>query len=156
MTRDQYIQKLKDPRWQKRRLEILERDNWTCQLCEDKDSTLTVHHRYYEKGKDPWDYPDKCLTTLCETCHEDETRILAQAPELLNIIRRSLWGVDLESLAVAMAHHGDFDYEDLSLSLACWVIENPDSFRPIFEFIREQGLLRGHCLPVNETGRRQI
>lgn len=67
-----YSDKLRDPRWQKKRLEILERDGWKCKGCGDKKSTLNVHHLYYEAYKDPWDYPDKALKTLCEKCHEDE------------------------------------------------------------------------------------
>jgi len=64
-----YWQKLKDPRWQRKRLEIMERDNFECQNCGDKDTTLNVHHGYYEKGVDPWEYPDNSLVTLCEPCH---------------------------------------------------------------------------------------
>ena len=67
-----YINKLKDPRWQKRRLEIMQRDNFTCQACYCNDKTLHVHHKYYEKGTEPWDYPDKVLVTLCEGCHAAE------------------------------------------------------------------------------------
>jgi hypothetical protein len=66
-----YYAKLKDPRWQKKRLEILSRDSFTCRLCDDKESTLHVHHIRYAKGADPWDYPDDCLVTLCESCHEE-------------------------------------------------------------------------------------
>jgi len=67
-----YSEKLKDPRWQKKRLEVLERDNWKCQNCGDEESTLAVHHLYYEKGKEPWDYPLEAFKTLCEVCHEEE------------------------------------------------------------------------------------
>lgn len=56
-----YSERLKDPRWQKKRLEIFERDKWQCQFCEDKDSTLVVHHKDYVKGKEPWDYPNSEL-----------------------------------------------------------------------------------------------
>lgn len=66
-----YFAKLKDPRWQKKRLEILNRDQFTCRLCDDKESTLHVHHVWYERGADPWDYPENCLITLCENCHEE-------------------------------------------------------------------------------------
>ncbi len=65
-----YHQKLKNPRWQKRRLQIMERDDFACRHCDSKDTTLNVHHAYYEKGKDPWDYEDEMLFTLCEACHE--------------------------------------------------------------------------------------
>lgn len=67
-----YSEKLRDPRWQKMRLEILQRDDWTCQKCRDSKSTLNVHHRYYVAGNDPWDYPPAVLVTLCEICHERE------------------------------------------------------------------------------------
>jgi hypothetical protein len=65
-----YAEKLKDPRWQRKRLQILERENFTCEQCEDKTKTLHVHHYYYVKGRDPWDYPDFALAVLCEECHE--------------------------------------------------------------------------------------
>lgn len=69
-----YIEKLKDPRWQKKRLEILKRDNWACQRCFDTDSILHVHHRYYLKNHDPWDYTGDVLITLCEDCHNSEKK----------------------------------------------------------------------------------
>lgn len=69
-----YAEKLKDPRWQKKRLEIMNRDNWTCQQCHLGIETLHVHHRYYLPGKDPWEYPDTLLVTLCESCHVNEEK----------------------------------------------------------------------------------
>lgn len=63
-----YSEKLKDPRWQKKRLEILQRDNFTCQLCEDKTTTLHIHHKKYTG--EPWEAPEEDLVTLCEHCHE--------------------------------------------------------------------------------------
>lgn len=69
-----YQEKLKDPRWQKKRLKILERDDWACQKCFDTESTLHIHHRYYKKCE-PWEYPDDALVTLCEECHEEEKEL---------------------------------------------------------------------------------
>lgn len=63
-----YSQKLKDPRWQKKRLEILNRDAFTCTTCGDKETTLNVHHFCYMG--DPWNSESEDLTTWCETCHE--------------------------------------------------------------------------------------
>ena len=63
-----YAEKLKDPRWQKKRLEILNRDSFTCLCCGSTKKTLHIHHRYYLKV-DPWDYPNDALDTLCESCH---------------------------------------------------------------------------------------
>jgi len=67
----EYSEILKDPRWQKKRLQILERDNWTCCFCGDTESTLHVHHIVYS-GK-PWEQRDASYLTLCETCHEQES-----------------------------------------------------------------------------------
>ena len=65
-----YADKLKDPRWQKKRLEIMERDGFRCRDCGDDESTLNVDHKVYRSGADPWDYPNDDLQTLCEDCHD--------------------------------------------------------------------------------------
>lgn len=67
-----YREKLLDPRWQKKRLEILQRDEFKCCDCGETSETLHVHHRYYVNGRDPWRYPDFSMVTLCATCHEYE------------------------------------------------------------------------------------
>ena len=71
-----YSDKLKDPRWQKKRLEIFERDEFTCQKCGDNESTLSVHHLRYIRGKNPWEYPNEKLMTLCESCHSEEYEMM--------------------------------------------------------------------------------
>ena len=69
-----YWKLLKDARWQRKRLEIMQRDNFTCIACgrsdKDEGTTLNVHHAYYEKGKKPWEYDDDMLVTVCSECHE--------------------------------------------------------------------------------------
>lgn len=65
-----YSEKLRDPRWQKKRLEVLERNKFTCQDCGSADKELHVHHCYYESGLDPWEYEDLYLKCLCGECHK--------------------------------------------------------------------------------------
>ena len=67
-----YRQLLKDPRWQRRRLEIMQRDAWRCTTCQDGSRKLNVHHVRYERGRQPWEYPGDDLRTLCEACHQKE------------------------------------------------------------------------------------
>jgi 5-methylcytosine-specific restriction endonuclease McrA len=55
--------------WQKRRLEIMSRDNFMCRVCKSK-CMLSVHHLYYEKGKKLWEYEDEVLVTVCDSCHK--------------------------------------------------------------------------------------
>jgi 5-methylcytosine-specific restriction endonuclease McrA len=47
-----YSEKLKDPRWQKKRLEILSGDDFTYQYCGNTEETLHVHHYVYTG--EPW------------------------------------------------------------------------------------------------------
>lgn len=80
-----YSEKLKDPRWQKKRLQILERDDWRCQNCFDKEKTLHVHHLCYMEKKDPWDYEENYLLTLCHECHEYLTSYLTFIMPKINV-----------------------------------------------------------------------
>ena len=68
-----YWKLLKDPRWQKKRLEILNRDEWACSICQDTEKELQIHHNRYEYGKPVWEYDDKDLITLCCDCHKTVT-----------------------------------------------------------------------------------
>lgn len=71
----------RDSRWQKKRLDVMNRDGWRCQSCGDYDgATLNVHHAFYEKNKAPWEYPDETLSTLCEACH---TKLHAMSKKLM-------------------------------------------------------------------------
>lgn len=63
-----YAEKLNDPRWQKKRLSIFQRDEFKCLLCTDDQTQLHVHHDKYV-GKNPWDTPDELLKTYCKHCH---------------------------------------------------------------------------------------
>lgn len=66
-----YFQKLKDPRWQRKRLEVMQAHEFTCQLCGDTETTLHVHHKQYIKGREPWEYEADQLATVCEECHSE-------------------------------------------------------------------------------------
>lgn len=64
--------------WRDKRNRILDLHGGRCSYCdvgEDK-VRMNVHHRYYEQGKKPWDYPDETLDCLCPKCHgaADEER----------------------------------------------------------------------------------
>ena len=66
-----YAQKLRDPRWQKKRLEVMQENEFSCEICGDDSSTLNVHHKQYLKGFEPWEYHARQLACLCESCHEE-------------------------------------------------------------------------------------
>jgi len=60
-----------NPRWQRKRLEIMSRDDFKCTRCGCDDLPLHVHHDYYEWGRLPWEYDNVYLRTLCEWCHQE-------------------------------------------------------------------------------------
>ena len=66
-----YAEKLKHPKWQQRRLQLLESAKWKCERCSTKEVTLHVHHHFYRSRANPWDYPDYAYVVLCENCHAD-------------------------------------------------------------------------------------
>ena len=105
MTKNsKYAEKLRDPRWQKKRLEIFDRDDWTCQMCGDGGSTLHVHHRVYEKGKEPWEYDNSSLVTLCECCHTFETENIADAlASVQHTLKTEYFSPDIKSIAKALS-----------------------------------------------------
>ena len=70
MAKSDYLELLRDPRWQRMRLETMNRDGFKCRSCGNDKSTLNVHHRYYVRGRAPWEYDPDTLRTLCEPCHE--------------------------------------------------------------------------------------
>jgi 5-methylcytosine-specific restriction endonuclease McrA len=65
-----YQEKLLDQRWLDKRDEILARDKYSCVNCYSKTRTLNVHHTKYIKNREPWEYDNSFLITLCRNCHE--------------------------------------------------------------------------------------
>lgn len=77
---EEYSKLLKQKEWKQKRLEILTRDDFTCQDCLRKDEggkNLQVHHNYYIYGKLPWEYEGDAYTTLCRYCHMKEHNLVS-------------------------------------------------------------------------------
>jgi len=113
-----YSDSLKHPNWQKRRLEILKRDDFTCRNCQSSDKTLNVHHIKY-KGK-PWEVESKYLITLCEDCHGQEHQF--RDDQIQNIVdhlesNQYTW-LDIERLYKMLIYVGKDELEDLKFCLA--------------------------------------
>lgn len=66
-----YSESLKEPAWQKKRLEIFSRDEWKCRLCGASQRQLCVHHLCYAKYGHWSGVPDRFLITICSQCHEE-------------------------------------------------------------------------------------
>ncbi len=75
LNRMTYKEQLSHPKWQKKRLEILQRDKFTCQICSDTETQLHIHHTEYDKTykTKAWEYPNHIYKTLCSDCHKSIT-----------------------------------------------------------------------------------
>lgn len=116
---DQY----KDPRWQKKRLEVLSIDEWMCQKCGSKDKALHVHHASYVRGRKIWEYSASEMVTLCDQCHKTIHNLLADnkevvVPDLINSVRSDgeFDYFDMLDLMSAIAFEGDI-YKNVCLEL---------------------------------------
>lgn len=86
MAKLTYSEQLRHPKWQRKRLEVLQAAGWECENCGDKETTLNVHHKRYIKGRMAWEYGRDELVALCEPCHQSDhqdrdclDRLLAEA-----------------------------------------------------------------------------
>ena len=65
----------KSSAWEKKRLEILERDNYECQRCKEKGGfspATCVHHIKHLKDRPDLALDDDNLVSLCDACHNLE------------------------------------------------------------------------------------
>jgi hypothetical protein len=81
-----YVEQLKHPLWQKKRLEVMQRDNFGCKSCGMGDQQLHVHHKYYKKNTLLWEYPDESLITLCGNCHKEADALREQLKERIGCL----------------------------------------------------------------------
>jgi hypothetical protein len=70
-----YQEQLRDPRWQRKRLQILNDANFKCEDCGDEKTELNVHHSAYLRGIPAWDHPDELLHCLCRPCHKERQAV---------------------------------------------------------------------------------
>lgn len=134
--RTAYSEKLRDPRWQKKRLLILERDKWACQICGDDKSTLNVHHRWYEPGQEPWDATDLQLVTLCDDCHKSESENRRSAEEhLLRVLKSRFFSGDLHTIASIFHYlpHQLPVLDEVLLTALDWYLIEPENCQRIVD-----------------------
>jgi hypothetical protein len=137
MNKPTYSDKLKNPLWQKKRLEIFNRDNFSCQCCKETTKELQVHHIEYIPGIMPWEYSNDMLKTLCVDCHRKE-----QGRE------------ELEShLATSLRMHG-FLYTDL-LAFSCLIDINQDFREYLIKLLKDFQGDHAHILDIGFKRRRR-
>lgn len=115
-----YAEKLKDPRWQKCRLAVFHRDNFTCRDCNDTESTLHVHHCLYAKG-DPWETPLHLLLTLCYKCHERRQALEDAIKADMGLLFSEMAPADLEAMATSSKEEANWKSTDAIVKSASMI-----------------------------------
>lgn len=137
-----YSELLKDPRWQKKRLKILDRDGFECKNCGDTTKTLHVHHRRYINGRNPWEYEDSNLVTLCCDCHKIEGDVYDdELHDFVAVIQESFLSKELHILTEGFVSlRSNHSHETIAKIIrhifSDWVLFNELSER-YFESCRE-------------------
>jgi hypothetical protein len=105
-----YRDKLKDPRWQKKRLEVFSKAGWKCKKCNRADLQLHVHHLIYLRIE-PWEYSDDELEALCERCHfkihdflRGDGKFDSKKPYTRNQIQKIVGGLEKGFLPMVNGH----------------------------------------------------
>jgi len=130
--KSEYAEKLKDPRWQKIRLQVFERDEWNCQCCHSEDDTLVVHHQYYEYGKEPWDYPLDSFITLCQECHEKEFLRKELEEDFIKILKqKGFFYEDLNEIATGLLHLEIHYPPEVTATFIRWLFENKELLKKL-------------------------
>jgi len=120
----------KRPEWQRRRLEIMQKADFTCEDCRSSDKTLNVHHGYYERDRKPWEYPDEALHCLCEDCHEQRHGIGLMLKKAIAKLGRSSQELIL-GYAIRRAYWNEDNFEfDMTEPVACG-FSSDDTVSPI-------------------------
>jgi hypothetical protein len=138
-----YSDKLKDPRWQKKRLEIFERDGWACCNCGDKESMLAVHHLRYIPEREPWDYPSDILMTLCEDCHSIEYEMMGEAVDSLveQVKDRRFLSADVMNLASGFNALRMVRPPEVMSTMLSWAMRDEEMMQEIdrryFEYLKK-------------------
>lgn len=66
-----YAKLLRQHEWREKRDEIVAKSP-RCYKCGRRGRRFAVHHRYYEYGCLPWDYPDEAYMVVCAgECHRE-------------------------------------------------------------------------------------
>ena len=81
-------------RCEKKRQEIFKRDSLTCQACQTTQGSLRLYSRRFLPATDPWNYPDKLLVTLCDSCLHYEADNQQRVLRMLQRAVQEIWLAD--------------------------------------------------------------
>jgi Zn finger protein HypA/HybF involved in hydrogenase expression len=139
-----YAEKLRDPRWQRLRLEVMQRAKFKCENCWDSETNLQIHHPAYKIGANPWDYDKSELLCYCEECHKAATKAQkkfkamaftnpAKFAELMEMISDGVLDAACDALVELIAEHAKKNKESIGVYFSDHVQLYSTMHRVLFE-----------------------
>lgn len=128
MKTQNYSEQIKSPKWQKKRLDILNLRGFKCEECGNEEQQLHIHHRFYIKGRKAWEYDNDVFQVLCENCHKSkhETKPTREIPKLYQEILTLLDEWQGVNCGVS---------EDIRYLLQLFLVGKPDRTHMLFEYL---------------------
>lgn len=111
-----YSEQIQSPKWQKKRLEILNLRGFKCEECGNEEQQLHVHHRAYIKNRKAWEYDNDIYQVLCSNCHEKvhQKKVVEVRENIPDIYRQILKLIDdWQSIDPDIANNLKFILQDL-------------------------------------------
>lgn len=165
MANKNYSDKLKNPKWQKKRLEVLNLHGFKCEKCGCEDKELHVHHRFYIKGREVWQYDNDVFQVLCCDCHEKEHSKEKESVSIVEVVPKRF--KKLIDLLIECDSYCDFEINDVEMVLEFYLKHVSDKsffsylnsamdsryanvlyYNLAIEYEREQGSI-SNCIRLN-------
>ena len=128
MDKGKYKEFLKDGRWQRKRLEIMQRDDFKCKQC-GATNDLQVHHLRYFNGRKPWEYSNEDLVTLCGKCHS----LAHEFPEeSLDYFRTKEWEQKYKGLLLYYEQAWEYDNGVITMIMCDEEFHNNSCYCPFY------------------------
>jgi hypothetical protein len=97
----------KNPQWQRKRLEIMQKKGFKCEWCSSGEKELHTHHLRYEKGKELWEYEDSNFMILCKDCHKTFHIALNVFNSVLSLLNESNRNILMRYMIKLVDDQGD-------------------------------------------------
>jgi len=102
-------------------------NDFKCELCDDKDNMLHVHHKAYKKGAMAWEYENSNFMCLCKECHD----IAHKEKNLLNEVIDSINPSKYMEAATLLHAFFNENHNDSFYSFAPFTYESGEIARAI-------------------------
>lgn len=136
MKNQTYSEQYNSPKWQKKRLEILNLHGFKCDECDNKEEKqLHVHHRFYIKGRKVWEYDNDVFQVLCETHHKKIHNKNKQNCKAFNY-------VDNDRLLYILERCEQFNEKDFLHKLCKVFFNGEKSIRKLMSFIKKENEIK--------------